>query len=183
MQAGFLTASATSTSPDSTILTTATSLSNVLRAPSGSTAAVGGEDAIFRAGGRGGIRNGSLQSEQESGRGLQESFGELRLSLPGTGALLKLLTAARSHLIFLIMKAKSRKMPLYLLHERWDGGNGSVARAKKNRSGSVGNLPSRTRKWREFYGLAFDWILAECLGAGLVEICETGSVGRAVRIP
>jgi hypothetical protein len=42
-------------------------------------------------------------------------------------------------------------------------------------------LPGRTRKWKDFHGLKFEWVLAECLGAGLVEVFETGSVGLGVR--
>ena len=84
------------------------------------------------------------------------------------------------------MKSKFREIPVYLLREKWDGGTSAddpAARAKKCRGEFTGVLPSRTRKWKQFYGLSFDWTLAECLGAGLVEIFESGSVGQAVRIP
>ena len=85
-----------------------------------------------------------------------------------------------------VTKSKFRQIPIYLLRERWDGGmsaDDSAAKAKKYRGESTGVLPIRTRKWKQFYGLSFDWTLAECLGAGLVEVFETGSVGQAVRIP
>ena len=84
------------------------------------------------------------------------------------------------------MKSKFREIPVYLLREKWDGGvsaDDSAARAKKYRGEFTGVLPSRTRKWKQFYGLSCDWTLAECLGAGLVEVFETGSIGQAVRIP
>lgn len=61
-------------------------------------------------------------------------------------------------------------------------GDDPAARAKKYRREFVGVLPSKTRKWKQFYGLSFDWVLAECLGAGLLELFDTGSVGRAVRV-
>lgn len=96
------------------------------------------------------------------------------------------MSAARSHLVSLAMKSKFREIPIYLLREKWDGGisaDDPAARAKKYRGEFTGVLPSRTRKWKQFYGLSFDWTLAECLGAGLVEVFETGSVGQAVRIP
>lgn len=151
-------------------------------------AAVGGEEAIYDAGGRGGIRRSSSQYEQPSDQAPSTPFSEgqeLKLSLPGTGPYLKILTASRSHLITLLTKSRFREMPLYLLRERWDGGisaDDPAAKAKKYRGEFTGVLPSRTKKWKKFYGLMFDWVLAECLGAGLVEMFETGSVGRAVRI-
>lgn len=168
---------------------TATSISSISRAASGSVAAVGGEDAIAGAGGRGGIRRSSSQLEKQPEQEWLEPFlqgEELKLSLPGTGPYLKLLTAARSHLVSLITKSKFREIPEYLLRERWDGGiaaDDPAARAKKYRGEFKGILPSQSWKWKQFYGIAFDWVLAECLGAGSVEIFETRSVGRALRIP
>ena len=96
------------------------------------------------------------------------------------------MNAARSHLVSLISKSRFKEIPLYLLRERWDGGvlaDDSAAKAKKYRGEFAGVLPSQTRKWKQYYGLSFDWVLAECLGAGLIELFETGSVGRAARIP
>ena len=155
-------------------------------------AAVGGEKAISDAGGRAGIRRSSSQLIAYSDQGTEvqpeqipDSREDIRLSLPNTGPYLKLLTAARSQLVSLIMKSKFREMPVYLLRERWDGGvsgDDPAAKAKKYRGEFSGVLPSRTRKWKQFYGLSFDWVLAECLGAGLVEAFETRSVGRAVRV-
>ena len=167
-----------------------TSLSSISRAASGSMAAVGGEDAIHSAGGSGkgeGIRRSSSQQGMVTAEDSQQMLGhgeQFQVALPNTGPYLRLLTAARSHFMSLLLKAKYREMPLYLLHERWDGGISSddpAAKAKKYRGEFAGILPNRTRKWKQFYGLRFDWVLAECLGAGLVEVFETGSVGRAVR--
>ncbi|KAF6227350.1 hypothetical protein HO133_008794 [Letharia lupina] len=196
MRAGFLTSSVqglNSTNvfagPDSGPPGNLTSISTIAKAASGSMAAIGGEGAIYGAGGRGGIRRSSSQLERSSEQQSSEPFGEgveLRLSLPGTGALLKLLSAARSHLVSLAIKSKFREIPIYLLREKWDGGisaDDPAAKAKKYRGEFTGILPSRTRRWKQFYGLSFDWTLAECLGAGLVEVFETGSVGQAVRIP
>lgn len=193
MRAGFLTSSVQVMNSANMFKTasqgTMTSISSIARAASGSVAAVGGEDAIYSAGGRGGIRRSSSQSTNPTEQDSQQAFSEgeeFNVSLPGTGPYLKLLTAARSHLISLITKSKFRETPLYLLEERWDGGipaDDSAAKAKKYRGEFLGVLPSRTRKWKQFYGLSFEWVLAECLGGGLVEVFETGSVGRAVRIP
>jgi hypothetical protein len=43
-------------------------------------------------------------------------------------------------------------------------------------------MPGRTKKWKEFQGLEFGWVLQEAVGAGLVEVFETQSVGRGVRL-
>lgn len=197
MRTGFLTSTSTSLStanvfarPNAAASGTMTSLFNISRAASGSIAAVGGDGAVHGAGytGKDSIipRNTSqIGSHSEKDLSLFHNNGqELHLALPNTGLYLKLLTTARSHLMFLLHKTKYRELPVHLLRERWDGGiagDDAAAKAKKFRGEFTGVLPGRTRKWKQFYGLAFDWVLAECLGAGLVEIFETGSVGRAVR--
>lgn len=99
MRAGFLTSSIQGlhsanvfASPDSEPSGTLTSISAVAKAASGSMAAIGGEGAIYGAGGRGGMRRSSSHSEKLSEHNSSDTFGdgvELRLSLPGTGAYLK----------------------------------------------------------------------------------------------
>ncbi len=200
MRAGFLTSTSPSLHVSNAFLNhhsssrgTMTSIYNISKAASGSIAAVGGDGAIHKAGntGKSGVilRNNS-QAEQmlpQHGRGsscLSKDQQEFNLALPNTGPYLKLLASARSHLVSLLVKTKYRELPVYLLRERWDGGiarNNPAAKAKNYRGEFVGILPSRTRKWKQFSGLRFDWVLAECLGAGLVEVFETGSVGRAAR--
>ena len=191
MRAGFLTspsamnaASDLFSRPNDQYVGNMTSISNVSRSASGSLAAVGGETAIYDAGGHAGLRRSSSQFETSKEQTVAAT--ELQLSLPGMGPYLRLLTSARSHLISLIAKSRFREMPLYLLKERWEGGisaNDPAAKAKKYRGEFAGVLPARTRKWKQFNGLSFEWVLAECLGAGLVELFETGTVGRAARIP
>ncbi len=70
-----------------------------------------------------------------------------------------------------------------LLKEKWDGNipNDATSRAKRARGEWTGVLPGRTKKWKEFYGLEFEWVLAECVGAGVVECFDTGSVGWGIR--
>ncbi|KAF2832311.1 hypothetical protein CC86DRAFT_340736 [Ophiobolus disseminans] len=105
-------------------------------------------------------------------------------SLPNTGIHIRLLVDARSHLVSTLKKTKYKEMPIDVLRERWDGGvvvHGEREERKKARGEFAGVLPGRTKKWGQFYGMRFDWVLEECLGAGLVELFETGSVGRAVR--
>ncbi|MCJ1298506.1 hypothetical protein MMC08_001296 [Hypocenomyce scalaris] len=195
MRAGFLTASSQQwvsanvfSRPDAASSGTLTSLSSISKAASGSMAAIGGEGAVHQAGGgSGGLRRSRSQYEahpEEQVQRLLKGGGDFLVSLPSTGPYLRLLTSARSHLMSLLSKTKYKEAPLYLLHERWDGGiaaDDPASKAKKYRGEFAGVLPGRTRKWKQFYGLKFDWVLAECLGAGLVEVFETGSVGRGVR--
>ena len=191
MGAGFLTSTSSFNGsldlfnrPYSASAGTLTSIASISKAASGTPAAVGGEGAIYDVGGRGGIRQSSPHCEtQHTSRAGAAAY---QLSLPGIGPYLRLLTDARSHLVSLIRKSHYQEVPLYLLKERWEGsvsGDDPAARAKKYRGEFAGVLPARTRKWRQFYGLSLDWVLAESLGAGLIEVFETGTVGRAVRIP
>jgi len=195
MRAGFLTTSSrlgtsqnSPASSDAAALGTSTSLLSISRAGSGSLAAVGGEGAFHDAGGGGGnLGRSDLRIEDQSTQDhqwLSKKCGDFCLSLPTTGPYLRLLFSARAHLMTLLAKSKYREAPLYLLRERWDGGiahEDAASKCKKARGEFVGILPSRTRKWKQFYGLTFDWVLGECLGTGLVEVFETGSVGRGVR--
>lgn len=119
------------------------------------------------------------------GRGTRPGGAEASLAVPGQGAYLKLVPAALSRLTGILSKTAFREMPEDLLRERWDGGvaNGSGQHAgKRARRKFMGVLPGRTRKWKEFWGVAFDWVLHEAVGAGLVEVFVTGSVGRGVRL-
>lgn len=161
------------------------SLQSISRAAAGSFAAVGGSDALHNSGGSGGARSGGAEARLVGGPGAGGS--DLSLAVPGQGAYLKLLTAALTHLTAnLLGKTKYKEMPEGLLRERWDGGVASESSkqhaGKKSRREFAGVLPGRTRKWKDFSGLAFEWILHEAVGAGLVEVFETGSVGRAVRL-
>lgn len=161
-----------------------TSLVNISRAASGSVAAVGGDGAIHGAGNTGKESIVISHTTEPSSHSITHSQ-TFQLALPNTGPYLKLLVAARSHLMSLLAKTRHRELPIYLLHERWNGGvaseDNAATQAKKYRGEFMGVLPGRTRKWKQFYGLSFQWVLAECLGGGLIEVFETGSVGRAVR--
>ncbi|KAI1356685.1 serine-threonine protein kinase 19-domain-containing protein [Xylaria sp. FL0043] len=158
---------------------TLTSLETVSRQAAGSLGTVGGQGALHNAGGSGG---GSL-----SVMALTSSPAtEYRLAVPGAGAFLKLVSTALDHLVSLLGKSRFREAPESVLRERWDGGIAKIeearhAAAKKARGEFAGVLPGQTRKWRQFYGLTFDWVLQEAVGAGLIEVFETRSVGRGVR--
>ncbi|KAF2702923.1 hypothetical protein K504DRAFT_393565 [Pleomassaria siparia CBS 279.74] len=129
------------------------------RHAAGSLAAVGGASAPQHIAGGG------------TGRRLTPSAA-YNFSLPNTGSHIKLLVEARNHLLSLLNRSKYREAPMDLLRERWDGGA---------RGAFAGLLPGRTKKWKGFWGLRFEWLLEECVGAGLVEVFETGSVGVGVR--
>ena len=98
MRAGFLTSSVQGLNssnvfagPQSGSSGTLTSISSISKAASGSLAAIGGEGAIYGAGGRGGIRRSSSEMDVSSEQKLSELIegAELRFSLPNTGAFLK----------------------------------------------------------------------------------------------
>ncbi|RVX68858.1 hypothetical protein B0A52_07513 [Exophiala mesophila] len=153
------------------------SMPTISRAASGSSGAVGGDAAFENLGGTGGASRLNYASTHAQ-------TGQLALSVPNIGPYLRLLSAGRSHLLELLGKSKYREAPLYLLRERWDGAVDTDSRpsaAKQLRGEFSGIMPSKTKKWKDLYGLNFDWALEECLGAGLIELFETRSVGLGVR--
>ena len=106
------------------------------------------------------------------------------LSLPNTGPYLRLVGTGRAHLLALLERSSFREAPLCLLRDRWDGAvetGKSFDVAKRVRGEYAGILPGRTKKWKELYGMRFRWALEEAVGAGLVEVFDTGSVGPGVR--
>lgn len=148
-------------------------------AATGTLAVVGGEAAVHDRGGGGrGLHPASRTS--------QKVTGELTFSLPATGAYLRILSEARSHFLSLLSKSSPRykEATKDILRERWDGGipsEDSATKAKRARGEWTGVLPGKTKKWKAFYGLDFTWILEECLGSGVVECFNTGSVGLGIR--
>ncbi|KAM0332258.1 hypothetical protein ACHAQA_002534 [Verticillium albo-atrum] len=155
--------------------TSLASIAAASRAASGSIEAVGGVGALQNAGG------GSGASRLGRGGGRPEP--EYRIAAPGHGSYLKLVSAAVEHLMSLLSRSKYGEMPEYLLRERWDGGIASddARKMRRARGEFTGVLPWQTKKWREFYGLDFGWVLAEAMGTGRLEVFQTGSVGRGVR--
>lgn len=153
--------------------------SAISRSASGTQAAVGGEAAFETLGGVNGARR------SVSGTSLPSNT-EYVLSIPGLAAYLQLLDAARTHFLDLLRQfSRHRQAPLYLVKERWNGNvdddenQVSVARRIRGEFSTV--VPAKTKKWKSLNGLSFDWIKEECLGAGLIELFETYSVGLGVR--
>ncbi|MCJ1282015.1 hypothetical protein MMC26_001338 [Xylographa opegraphella] len=168
---------------------TLTSIVSIARANSASLAASSSQGPGREARNSGSASSGASRPQEPHfptipSAGSTRNVGDLQLALPSTGAFLKLLHEARTHLLSILGKSKFREAPLYLLRERWDGGVETAEQAARSSNygrSFAGVLPGRTRKWKHFYGLRFDWVLEECAGAGLVEVFETGSVGRGVR--
>ncbi|KAF2142248.1 uncharacterized protein K452DRAFT_287466 [Aplosporella prunicola CBS 121167] len=148
------------------------------RSVSGSLDAVGGADAFTTSGASGGGQLYNASQKRPSG-------GMYSFALPNMGPYLGLLTSARTHLLSLLSKtSRFREAPMALLKERWDGGiagTDSGTQARRARGDFVGVLPGRTKKWKTFHGVSFEWVLEECVGSGLVELFQTRSVGVGVR--
>lgn len=114
----------------------------------------------------------------------QARAATLFLSLPNTGSYLRLLGSGRTHLIALLKRSASGEAPVGLIKDRWDGAvetEKSFHLAKRARGEFAGVLPGKTKKWKDLNGMHFRWVLEEALGAGLVEMFETGSVGPGIR--
>jgi hypothetical protein len=151
------------------------------RAATGTLAAIGGASAVHDSGGSG----NSLASRDARSGMVRGKSREMTFSLPGTGIFLKLLVAARQHLLHILkaISPRHREATVEILREKWEGNtpNDSINRMKRERGEWGGVLPGKTKRWREFYGMRFECVLAECVGAGLVELFDTGAVGMAVR--
>jgi hypothetical protein len=184
--AGFLTNPAALTSSLGALFTqpTGSSLHKVASAghsaATGTLAAVGGFGAVHDNGG-----GGSTLATSDRRRLPPSTQQEMTLALPSTGAYLNLLVTARAHLLHLLRQLSPRHKEALRSHlkEKWDGNTpaDAVSVAKRARGEFFGVLSGKTKHWREFHGLEFDWVLAECVGSGLVELFNTSSVGVGVR--
>lgn len=159
VRAGFLTSSTTAT-PETTLhvrpedRTTLTSIQHVSRFASGTVSAVGGQNAIHLAGGGGG---GSTRG------GGGRNVAKFRIALPGHGRYLKMADGAVDWVRDALGKTKWGEGPESWLRERFEG------------NGLYGT------RWREFWGVEWEWVLGQAVGLGVVEVFETGSVGKGVR--
>ncbi|KAK4560908.1 hypothetical protein LTR86_004863 [Recurvomyces mirabilis] len=142
-------------------------------APSGSLAAIGGAGAVHEKGG-----GGSTLATQPHRMPPNHDWTPMTFSLPNTGPYLRLLTSSRSHLLTLLkqLSPRHRECTVDLLREKWEGNvlGDAVSVAKRGRGEWRGVLPGKTRAWREFWGIKFQWVLEEGVGGGVVEVFETG---------
>ncbi|KAH9844491.1 Serine-threonine protein kinase 19 [Teratosphaeria destructans] len=173
--AGFLTSPSALSSPGALLQTAC------YNAATGTDAAVGGSGAVHEAGG-----SGSMLATRDTRPPPHNHLAHrMTLSLPGTGAYLKLLTEARLHLLHLLRQISPRykESTMELLKEKWEGNtlNDATSQAKRARGEWAGVLPGKTKKWRQFYGMEFEAVLAECVGSGLIELFDTGMGAVGVR--
>lgn len=161
VRAGFLTSSLR-TGPGSTLdvrpedRTTLTSIQRISRHASGSLSAVGGPGAIHLSGGGSGAPSLTEPS-------WAPGAADLRVAVPGHGRHLKLSSAGIEWLREALSRTRWGECPEAWLKERFEGG------------GLYGP------RWKEFWGVRWEWVLGEAVGLGVVEVFETRSVGRGVR--
>ncbi|KAM4059728.1 serine-threonine protein kinase [Hirsutella rhossiliensis] len=166
VRAGLLTSSAHA-APGSTLhvrpedRTTLTSILHVSRFASGTVSAVGGHQAIHLAGGGGGAP--TLTRAAASSSSAAPPPSSFRISLPGHGRYLKLAEGAVDWVREALGKTAWGEGPEDWLRERFAGG------------GLYGT------RWKEFWGVEWQWLAGQAVGLGVVEMFETGSVGRGVR--
>ncbi|GAB0132185.1 hypothetical protein EsDP_00000628 [Epichloe bromicola] len=161
VRAGFLTSCSTAV-PGNTLhvrpedRTTLTSIEHVSRFASGTVSAVGGQNAIHLAGGGGGggAANGQRRDAEVS------SF---RIALPGHGRYLKLADGAVDWVREALGRTTWGEGPEAWLRERFEG------------NGLYGT------RWKDFWGVEWEWVLGHAAGLGVVEVFDTGSVGKGVR--
>ncbi|KAK7398716.1 hypothetical protein QQX98_011894 [Neonectria punicea] len=133
--------------------TTLMSIQHVSRFASGTVSAVGGRNAIHLSGGGGGAPTLTHAASQTG----------FRLAVPGHGRYLKLAEGAVDWVREALGRTKWGECPESWLQERFEGG------------GLYGT------RWKVFWGVEWSWVLGEAVGLGVVELFETGSVGRGVR--
>lgn len=92
------------------------------------------------------------------------------ISYPNCGSYLKLINAGRTWLVKTLNKCKYKELLEEHLFNRWEGFNNGFNGASK-----MNNFRS------PFYGYDLFWILADALGAGVVEVFNT-PVGRGWRL-
>jgi hypothetical protein len=169
VRAGFLTSSTTAT-PGSTLhvrpedRTTLTSIQHVSRFASGTVSAVGGQNAIHLAGGGGGGASAMTRRDGSgSGSGGGGGMAGFRIAVPGHGRYLKLADGAVDWVREALSRTKWGEGPESWLRERFEG------------NGLYGT------RWKDFWGVEWEWVLGQAVGLGVVEVFDTGSVGRGVR--
>ncbi|QPG99661.1 hypothetical protein C2857_002289 [Epichloe festucae Fl1] len=165
VRAGFLTSCSTAV-PGNTLhvrpedRTTLTSIEHVSRFASGTVSAVGGQNAIHLAGGGGGGGGGAANGQRQRRDAEVSSF---RIALPGHGRYLKLADGAVDWVREALGRTTWGEGPESWLRERFEG------------NGLYGT------RWKDFWGVEWEWVLGHAAGLGVVEVFDTGSVGKGVR--
>lgn len=170
VRAGFLTYSSLGAAAGDTLRlrpedrATLMSLQHVSQFASGTVFAVGGQNVIHMAGGGGGAPTLTRSSSSLTPPSSSSSMPGLRIAIPGHGPYLKLAEGALNWLREALRRTRWGEAPEDWLRERFEGG------------GLYGT------RWKEFWGLEWEWVIGLAAGLGTVEVFSTRSVGRGVRI-
>ena len=104
------------------------------RAATGTLAAVGGAGAVHESGGSGNTLTSRNNRPSDTIKGRER---EMTFALPGTGIYLKLLVAARQHLLHILksISPRHREATMEILKEKWEGNtpNDPLNRLKRER--------------------------------------------------
>ncbi|KAG5981671.1 hypothetical protein E4U55_002707 [Claviceps digitariae] len=187
LRAGFLTSCAAATPGNPLHVrpedrTTLTSIAHVSRFASGTVSAVGGQNALHLAGGGGGgpaasgRRTATATTTKTTTKTTPTSHHQasntalsFRIALPGHGRYLKLADAAVHWLTDALGRTRWGEGPEAWLRERFEA---------RGAGPGAGQSP----RWKDFWGLEWEWLLGQAVGLGVVEVFETGSVGKGVRL-
>ncbi|KAG6293895.1 hypothetical protein E4U46_007022 [Claviceps purpurea] len=171
VRAGFLTSCATAAPANGTLhlrpedRTTLTSIAHVSRFASGSVSAVGGRNALHLAGGGG--------ATARKHRAANNAVSSFRIAVPGHGRYLKLADAAVRWVQDALSATTWGQGPEAWLRERFEASQTSHGADNKNLYGP---------RWKDLWGVEWEWVLGEAVGLGIVDLFDTGSVGRGVRM-
>ncbi|KFA50185.1 hypothetical protein S40293_03657 [Stachybotrys chartarum IBT 40293] len=163
VRAGFLTGAHTAT-PGGTLRlrpedrTTMTSLQRVSQYASGTASAVGGPNVVHLAGGGGGAPTLTRADSSDTA-----AAAHLRVAVPDHGGYLKLAEDGLAWLRQALGRTRWGEAPEAWLRERFEGGSLYGPR------------------WKDLWGMEWEWLVGLAVGLGVVELFNTGSVGRGVR--
>ncbi|KAG6022329.1 hypothetical protein E4U40_004713 [Claviceps sp. LM458 group G5] len=175
VRAGFLTSCATAAPANDSLhlrpedRTTLTSIAHVSRFASGTVSAVGGRNALHLAGGGGGAT-----ARKHHHAASNHAVSGFRIAVPGHGRYLKLADAAVRWIQDALSATTWGQGPEAWLRERFEASSQTPYGAEnKNLYGP---------RWKDFWGVEWEWVLGEAVGLGIVDLFDTGSVGRGVRM-
>ncbi|CAH2351479.1 hypothetical protein CLIB1423_03S07228 [[Candida] railenensis] len=100
------------------------------------------------------------------------------VSYPNCGTYLKLINACRTWLVKFLSKSKFKEVLETQMYDRWEG----ITQQTNSNAGSQFASSSKMTNFRKpYYGFELNWVLADALGAGVVEVFST-PVGRGWRL-
>lgn len=100
------------------------------------------------------------------------------VSYPNCGTYLKLINACRTWLVKFLSKSKFKEVLETQMYDRWEG----VTQSSNSAAGAQFTSSLKMTNFRKpYYGFELNWVLADALGAGVVEVFST-PVGRGWRL-